>query len=93
MREKRGGVLPEVLSFRLLLLLFCFFRMVSLCGPGYPGTSSVDQVALELTEITCLCLLSAGIKGMCYHALLCVFCLYVNMVTKSMLVPVEVRIG
>jgi hypothetical protein len=30
-------------------------RRVSLCSPGCPGTHSVDQAGLELTEITCLC--------------------------------------
>ena len=39
-----------------------FFETESLYSLGCPGTYSVDQAGLELTEITCLCLLSAGIK-------------------------------
>ena len=32
--------------------LFLFFQdRVSLCSPGCPGTRSVDQAGLELTEI------------------------------------------
>ena len=37
-----------------VLFCFCFFflpRCASLCSPGCPGTSSVDQAGLELTEI------------------------------------------
>jgi hypothetical protein len=52
------------------LWLFCFvlFRdRVSLCSLGCPGTHFVDQASLELRKSTCLCLLSAGIKGMCHH--------------------------
>ncbi|GAB1294594.1 DNA topoisomerase 2-binding protein 1 [Apodemus speciosus] len=44
-----------------------FFRQeeqrVSLCSPGCPGTHSVDQAGLELQKSACLCLPSAGIKG------------------------------
>uniref|UniRef100_A0A8C8URS2 Uncharacterized protein n=1 Tax=Peromyscus maniculatus bairdii TaxID=230844 RepID=A0A8C8URS2_PERMB len=37
---------------------------VSLCSfDACPGSRSVDQAGLELTEIACLCLPSAGIKG------------------------------
>jgi hypothetical protein len=48
------------------LFWFCFvFRdRVSLCSPGCPGTHSVEA---DL-ESTCLCLPSAGIKGVHYHA-------------------------
>jgi hypothetical protein len=38
-------------------------------SPGCPGTHSVDQVGLELRKITCLCLPSAGIKGVSHHCL------------------------
>jgi hypothetical protein len=44
-----------------------FRDRVSLCSPGCPGTHSVDQAGLEL-KFTCLCLPSAGIKGVLYHA-------------------------
>jgi hypothetical protein len=45
-------------------LIFCsvFWVRVSLYSPGCPGTHSVDQAGLKLTEIICLCLPSAGIK-------------------------------
>ncbi|GAB1296005.1 Glutamine--fructose-6-phosphate aminotransferase [Apodemus speciosus] len=41
---------------------------VSLCSPGCPGTHSVDQAGLELKKSACLCLPSAGIKGVRHHA-------------------------
>jgi hypothetical protein len=50
---------PIIKFFHLFVL-----KQISLCGPGCPGTGSEDQVGLELTEI---CLLSAGIKGVYYH--------------------------
>jgi hypothetical protein len=53
------------------LVFFCFvfvFRdRVSLCSLGCLGTHSVDQAGLELKS-ACLCLPSAGIKGVCHHA-------------------------
>jgi hypothetical protein len=53
------------------IALFFFFSLrdrVSLCSPGCPGTHSVDQAGLELRNPPAsVCLLSAGIKGMCYH--------------------------
>ena len=45
---------------------FLFRDRVSLCNSG-PVTRSVDKAGLELTDIACLCLLSAGIKGLCHH--------------------------
>ena len=64
----------EVLFVCLLVLFlffaFCFvFRdMVSLCSSGCPGTHSVDQAGLKLRNPpACLCLPSAGIKGLCHH--------------------------
>jgi hypothetical protein len=49
-------------------LFFVFLGdRVSLCSPGCPGTHSVDQAGLELRKSACLCLPSAGIKGMCHH--------------------------
>ncbi|GAB1294636.1 Dedicator of cytokinesis protein 3 [Apodemus speciosus] len=47
-------------------------KMVSLCNPGCPGTHSVDQAGLELKTSTCVCLLSAGIKGISAEDFLCV---------------------
>jgi hypothetical protein len=44
---------------------FVFQDRVSLCSHGCPGTHSVDQAGLELK--CCLCLPSAGIKGMRHH--------------------------
>jgi hypothetical protein len=37
----------------------CFQDRVSLCSPGCPGIHCVDQAGL--------CLLNAGIKGVCHH--------------------------
>jgi hypothetical protein len=48
-----------------------FQNRVSLCSPSCPGTHSVDQAGLELTEI--LCLPSAKIKVMCHQCLACLF--------------------
>lgn len=48
------------LFFLLLFFLFLFFDKVYLHSPGYLGIHYVDHVALELTEIQCLCILSAG---------------------------------
>jgi hypothetical protein len=54
----------------VITYLFGFSRRgFSLCSPGYLGTHSVDQAGLRFTEIPCLCLLSAGIKGMSHHRL------------------------
>jgi hypothetical protein len=41
-----------------------FQDRVSRYSPGYPGTHSVDQAGIE--KSTCLCLPSAGIKGVHY---------------------------
>jgi hypothetical protein len=51
-------------------------------NPGCPGTNSADQAALELTEIACLCLPSARIKGVRHHhpAFICCFCCVVVVV-------------
>jgi hypothetical protein len=40
---------------------------VSLCSPGCPGAHFVDQTGLELRKSDCLCLPSAGIKGLRHH--------------------------
>jgi hypothetical protein len=51
--------------FLFVFCLFFFFQdKVSLCSSGCPGTHSVDQAGPELT---CLCLLSAGTKGVFHH--------------------------
>jgi hypothetical protein len=51
--------------------LFGFFRdRDSLCNwHGCPRTHSVGQAGLELKRSACLCLASAGIKGVCHHCL------------------------
>ena len=41
---------------------------VSLCSLSGPGTPSVDQAGLELTEIHLPLLLSAGTEGVQHHA-------------------------
>jgi hypothetical protein len=48
--------------------------MVSLGSPGYPGTHSVDKADLKGTQRpSCLCLPSAGTKGM-HHLAFVLFC-------------------
>ena len=37
--------------FLFLVFVFDFWDRISLCRPGCPGTHSVDQASLELTEI------------------------------------------
>ena len=49
-------------------LIFCSWERVSLCSPVWPGTLYVDLAGLKLIEIPCLCLLSAGVKGIHHHA-------------------------
>ena len=50
-----------------LLLLFCFWDKLSLCSPGYPGSSlSIEQAGLKLRS-ACLCHSTARIKGACHH--------------------------
>jgi hypothetical protein len=51
------------------VLFFVFWDRVSLCSPGCPGTHFVDQAGLELRtqKSACLCLASAGIKGVHHH--------------------------
>ena len=54
--------------FGLFLVLVLVFRYrVSLYIPGCPGTHFVDQAGLELRNPACLCLPSAGIKGVHHH--------------------------
>ena len=50
-------------------LPFFFQQRVSLDNAICPGTNSVDQAGLELTEThqLRLCLLSGGSKALCYH--------------------------
>jgi hypothetical protein len=48
---------------------FWFFQdRVSLYSTGCPGTHFVDQAGLETQKSACLCLPSAGIKGVRHHA-------------------------
>ena len=63
--------LIDLLGF--CFILFCIVCLVgwdrvSLCNsPSCPGTCFVDKASLEFTEICCLCLLRAGIRGVCHH--------------------------
>jgi hypothetical protein len=53
--------------FYLFIYLFIYLWVrISLCGPSYAETSSVDQTGLELRSAY-LCLPSAGIKGVYHH--------------------------
>jgi hypothetical protein len=63
-------------DFKRFYSLFCLFvclfvclflqERVSLFRFGCPGTSSIDQLALNSWRSACLCL-TAGIKGICLH--------------------------
>lgn len=44
-----------------------FWDTICLYSPGCLGTSSVDQGDLRLKRSVCLCLPTAGIKGVCHH--------------------------
>ena len=57
--------LPFVLLFYLLFSRQDF----SLCSPGCPGTSSVDQSDFKLKKSICLCLPSAWVKGIQHYLL------------------------
>ena len=51
------------------LFCFCFFRnRVSLCSPGCPRTNSLCRPGWpRIQKSACLCLPSAGIKGVHHH--------------------------
>lgn len=40
---------------------------MTLCSPGYNGTSSTDQTVLKLRDLPASASLSAGIKGVRHH--------------------------
>lgn len=44
------GCSEENELFLLLLVCLFVFESVSLCSPGYPGTSSIDQAGLGLRD-------------------------------------------
>jgi hypothetical protein len=46
-----------------VILFWCFGHRVSLCSPDCPGSHTIDQASLKLRDSPCLCLQSAGIKG------------------------------
>jgi hypothetical protein len=60
-------VAPSLLCFIFVGVVVVFQDRVSLCSPGCPGTHSVDQAGPRTQRFACLCLSSAGIKGMCHH--------------------------
>ena len=63
---------PYLETLRLFFFgfLFCFSRQgFSVALETILELALVDQVVLELTRSTCLCLPSAGIKGVHYHCL------------------------
>ena len=65
------SLLPSIhpsLSLSLSLSLSFFLQdRICLFSPGCPGTHSVDQAGLKFKRSACLCLSSAGIKGVCCH--------------------------
>lgn len=52
---------------KLSFVCFCFEDRVSPCSPGCPGTCSIDQAVLKLTEICLPLLSSAGVKVVLHH--------------------------
>ena len=57
----------------MYLFIGCFESDICLCGLSCPGTNYVDQSGLKLKRSACLCLLSAGTKGMSHHCLAILF--------------------
>jgi hypothetical protein len=57
-----------VLFWFFVLFCFVFRDRVSLCIPGCPGTHFCRPGWPQTQKSACLCLLSAGIKGMRHHA-------------------------
>jgi hypothetical protein len=57
------------LLFGFFFLIYLFRAEFLLCSPSCSGTYYVDQAGLEFTKIHCLCLLSAGIKGVHHYQL------------------------
>lgn len=51
--------------FDLFLFVLFLRQGLTVCVPGCTKTYA-DQVSLESHRSTCLCLLSAGMKGMCH---------------------------
>lgn len=73
LRPKLRSSLQSTNSYLLTNLLrnLYFFKTGSLyVALGCLGTHYVEQVVLELTDCCppCLCLLSVGIRGVCYHS-------------------------
>jgi hypothetical protein len=64
--------LVYTMTFCFVLFCFVFRDRVSLCNPGCPETHSRPGWS-RTHKPACLCLLSAGIKGMCHHSL-ALFC-------------------
>lgn len=60
--------IPILCNLQGLLLLFCFLGRVSLCRPGLKLARLDWPHGLELKSFTCLCYLTARIKGMSHHA-------------------------
>ena len=60
----------SIKNIYLVLFAFVVFQArVSLCSPGCPGTSSCRSGWPWTQRSSCLCLQSAGIKGVCHHCL------------------------
>jgi hypothetical protein len=59
---------PGTPFLKFLSFCLCVSDGVSLYSPGCLGTHFGGQVGVNLRD-ACLCLLSAGVKGVCYHCL------------------------
>ena len=73
-----------------IFVCFSFFKTVSLCSPGCHKLALLHRLASNSQRSTCLCLPSAGIRGVCHHypvkyLFVCLFvCLFIfNKTTSS----------
>ena len=48
--RKKANVHAFLTWFWFVFCVLCFGDWLSLCGPGYPGTHSVDQAGLKVRE-------------------------------------------
>jgi hypothetical protein len=108
--EDFGNLIPKTVEgckqnleghpcFNVFFFFFLVFQdRVSLYSPGCPGAHFVDQAGPDLRNPACLCLLSAGIKGVHHHArllmyffkdLFFIYFIYVNTMSLSSDTPEE----
>jgi hypothetical protein len=71
-----------IATFFFFFFWFWFFETGFLCSLGCPGTHSVDQWP-RTQKSTCLCLPSAGIKGVGHHCLAHCYFVIVTVVSHN----------